>query len=92
MLRPTKFEGPELGFMVPKSAWGRGYATEVCAAVLTWAHRHEVPFVYAVTDHHNRASQRVLAKFGFVPVEEPAQTGDRKVYRRQRARATSFDG
>ena len=69
-LIPFGGEGPdvELGYAFGRPFWGRGFATEAGRAVLAEAlgplgfHR-----VVAVTLPVNLASQRVLAKLGFVP-------------------------
>jgi RimJ/RimL family protein N-acetyltransferase len=58
-----------LGYRVAQQAAGRGVATasvrELCRMA---AERHGVRIVRAATSHDNAASQRVLAKAGFVPV------------------------
>jgi len=58
-----------LGYRVAQQAAGRGVATasvrELCRLA---AERHGLRIVRAATSHDNAASQRVLAKAGFVPV------------------------
>ena len=58
-----------LGYRVAQQTAGRGVATasvrELCRMA---AERHGVRIVRAATSHDNAASQRVLAKAGFVPV------------------------
>jgi ribosomal-protein-alanine N-acetyltransferase len=55
----------ELGYVLTRSAWGRGYATEAAAAVLAFGlaeaglHR-----IMATTDPANLGSVRVLEKIG----------------------------
>ena len=65
-----------LGYRVAQQAAGRGVATasvrELCRMA---AERHGVRIVRAATSHDNAASQRVLAKAGFVPVG-PAAPAD----------------
>lgn len=57
----------ELGYRFRPSAWGRGYATEAGVAAMEHAWRAStLETIYAVTDPGNHASQRVLAKIGFV--------------------------
>ncbi|WP_034627599.1 GNAT family N-acetyltransferase [Cellulomonas cellasea] len=67
-LRPQR-EGPldevELGYRLRRAAWGSGYATEVCAALLTRAFTElDVRVVWGETMALNRASQRVMEKVG----------------------------
>ena len=65
-----------LGYRVAQQTAGRGVATasvrELCRMA---AERHGVRIVRAATSHDNAASQRVLAKAGFVPVG-PAAPAD----------------
>jgi ribosomal-protein-alanine N-acetyltransferase len=65
-----------LGYRVAQQVAGRGVATasvrELCRMA---AERHGVRIVRAATSHDNAASQRVLAKAGFVPVG-PAAPAD----------------
>jgi ribosomal-protein-alanine N-acetyltransferase len=55
----------EIGYMLRKPAWGKGYATEVCRRLLKFAFE-ETPLeeIVAVTDPNNTASQHVLEKCG----------------------------
>lgn len=59
----------ELGYRVAQQVAGRGVATagvrELCRLA---AERHGLHTLRAATSHNNVASQRVLAKAGFVPV------------------------
>lgn len=61
-------DGPELGYWLTPSAWGRGYATEAGRAVIANA-RHSLRLRRLVSGHFldNPASGRVLQKLGFVP-------------------------
>jgi [ribosomal protein S5]-alanine N-acetyltransferase len=65
-----------LGYRVAQRAAGRGVATasvrELCQIA---AARHGLRVLRAATSHGNAASQRVLAKAGFVPVG-PAAPAD----------------
>lgn len=67
-------EGPELpdgeieiGYLLKRSAWGKGYATEAAGRLLRFAFG-ETPLeeVVAVTAPENEASQRVLRKIGLI--------------------------
>ncbi|MFF4749037.1 GNAT family N-acetyltransferase [Streptomyces sp. NPDC002514] len=68
----------ELGYRVAQHVAGRGVATgtvrELCRLA---AARHGLRTLRAATAHQNAASQRVLAKAGFVPVgpADPAHLG-----------------
>jgi RimJ/RimL family protein N-acetyltransferase len=55
----------EFGFLVSRSLWGRGYATEAAEVVFEWlkALSHVVR-IQATTDVDNMASARVLEKLG----------------------------
>ena len=55
----------EVGYLLKPSAWGKGYATEVCKRLLQFAFE-ETPLteVVAVTAPPNLPSQRVLMKSG----------------------------
>jgi len=57
----------EIGYMLKRSAWGKGYATEATKRLLKFAFE-ETPLeeIVATTDPENTASQRVLEKCGLV--------------------------
>jgi len=71
----------ELGYRVAQHAAGRGVATatvrELCRLA---AARHGLRTLRAATSRENAASQRVLAKAGFVPAEpaDPADIGGKQ--------------
>ncbi len=71
----------ELGYRVAQDAAGRGLATatvrELCRLA---AARHGLRTLRAATSHSNPASQKVLAKAGFVPVgpADPADIGGKQ--------------
>lgn len=55
----------ELGFVLARDHWGRGYATEAARAVLEWLVTLEsVVRISATCDIENAASVRVLEKIG----------------------------
>ena len=67
-LRPER-DGPldevELGYRLRQEAWGKGYATEVSAALLAKAFTElDVRVVWGETMALNRASQKVMEKVG----------------------------
>lgn len=56
-----------LGYVLAKSAWGRGFATEAAGALLAWAFETmDLNRVEAQADTRNDASAHVLEKLGFV--------------------------
>lgn len=55
----------EVGYMLLPEAWGQGFATEMCGALLRFAFTHTaLPEVVACTDPDNAASRHVLTKCG----------------------------
>ncbi|WP_170130977.1 GNAT family N-acetyltransferase [Deinococcus yavapaiensis] len=57
----------ELAYLLDRSAWGRGFATEAAWAALKWAFGEgRLERVVAVTYPENTPSRRVLEKLGFV--------------------------
>ena len=80
LYRFTEDGTAELGYRVAQQAAGRGVATatvrELCRLA---AARHGLRTLKAATNHENVASQKVLAKAGFVPVgpADPAHIGGR---------------
>ncbi len=66
MLIKTEFEIPELGFMIVKNQWGKGFATEAARALIDFGMGElKYPGIAAVTDHDNTASIHILEKLGF---------------------------
>ncbi len=65
MLLQTRFDQPELGFMLPQRLWGQGLATQAALAVARYAFDElQLPLVYATTSLTNAPSMRVLEKIG----------------------------
>ena len=62
------FDGEvEVGYLLHKKYWGKGYATEALTALLAWAKQHiEVEHIIAITPADHTASQRVIRKCGMV--------------------------
>ena len=66
-LHPLGGRGPdvELGYTLARSAWGRGYATELGRALVDHAFAElDVPRVVAQVEPPNHASRHVLEKLG----------------------------
>ncbi len=57
----------EIGYFLKRSAWGRGYATEVCRRLLQFAFQEvSLNEVVASVDEDNVASKKVLVKSGLL--------------------------
>lgn len=55
----------EVGYLLKPGAWGKGYATEICARLLRFAFQQTALVrVVACTDPQNHPSQQVLLKCG----------------------------
>jgi RimJ/RimL family protein N-acetyltransferase len=55
----------EVGYILKRSAWGNGYATEACCRLVQFAfEKTKLDEVVAVTDPRNAVSQKVLRKCG----------------------------
>lgn len=59
----------EVGYILKRSAWGKGYATEACKRMLRFAFEDTpLDVVVACTATDNTASQHVLTKCGMKPL------------------------
>lgn len=71
-------DGPELGYWIAPSAWGRGYATEAGHAVIHIARDAlGLPRLHSGHFVDNPASGRVLRKLGFRPTGRVVQRHSR---------------
>ena len=62
-----RIEGPRanIGYVLRRSAWGHGYASEAAKLIVEWAiNQDSIYRVWAVCDAENKASARVLEKAG----------------------------
>ncbi|ABA20863.1 GCN5-related N-acetyltransferase [Trichormus variabilis ATCC 29413] len=63
-IRINQFKA-ELGYVLTKSEWGKGYMPEAVQALTDWAlGQNEIYRVWAVCDVENQASKRVMEKVG----------------------------
>jgi ribosomal-protein-alanine N-acetyltransferase len=63
----------QVGFTLAKSAWGKGYATEMAAALLAYGFLDlKLPRIVGIASLQNHASQRVLTKIGLLRKGERA--------------------
>lgn len=58
--------GPELGYWLGRTFWGRGFATEAARALLTWAAQAGTRAMVSGHFADNPASGKVLSKAGFL--------------------------
>jgi RimJ/RimL family protein N-acetyltransferase len=55
----------ELAWVIHRSRWNRGYATEAASAALSWAWRHtEIHHIVSLINADDRRSMRVATKVG----------------------------
>jgi RimJ/RimL family protein N-acetyltransferase len=57
---------PDLGFMVPRRLWGKGYGFEAARAVVSEAWDRKIPALKARIHEGNNRSAGLLIKLGFV--------------------------
>jgi len=65
--RPHGIKEIELGYLLARKRWGKGFATEAAGACLQFGFE-KLGFreIIALTDLENTASQKILEKIGFV--------------------------
>jgi [ribosomal protein S5]-alanine N-acetyltransferase len=69
LFQRDKLDYPDLGFAFLPEYTGLGYAEEASKAVLNFGfNKLKLPAIYAITDHDNVNSQKLLAKLGFVEI------------------------
>ena len=76
----------EAGWIVAKSAWGKGYAQEAMEAALAWFEReHGAAPTLCMIDQGHRASEAVAAKLGYTACDRYEEQDERPliVYRRE---------
>jgi Acetyltransferases, including N-acetylases of ribosomal proteins len=74
MLKKTTTELPELGYMLPKHQWSKGYATEIASLIIGYAGRDlKLSKVRATTSPDNHHSIRILEKIGMRQSEVGAE-------------------
>ena len=65
LINPEGWPGAEVGYLLGKTWWGRGYATEGAQAALDWAFRErDVDRILSLIDPANAASVRVAERIG----------------------------
>jgi [ribosomal protein S5]-alanine N-acetyltransferase len=67
-LNESNGEVPDLGFMVPRPLWGKGFGFEAASAVVGEGWRRGIAGLQARVHDGNERSARLLAKIGFSEV------------------------
>lgn len=68
------WELPDIGYLIDRAHWGRGYAGEALAAFIAHRRRAGSTHLTADTDPANRASIRLLQRHGFLETGSAAKT------------------
>lgn len=65
IINPADWPGPEVGYLLGRQWWGRGYATEAANAAMDWGFR-EIGFEHLISliDPANTASIAVATRLG----------------------------
>jgi len=78
IINPAEWPGPEVGYLLGKAWWGRGYATEAARAAMDWGFR-EIGFgeLISLIDPANAASIAVATRLGETLLDEIELWGHR---------------
>lgn len=65
IINPVDWPGPEVGYVLGRAYWGRGYATEAAGAAMSWGFE-QIGFddLISLIDPDNAASIRVATRLG----------------------------
>lgn len=62
----TNYKIAELGYLIDKEEWGKGYATEAITKLIQWGFKNlKLNKIYATTCIENNPSRKLLRKFNF---------------------------
>lgn len=62
----TNYKIAELGYLIDKEEWGKGYATEAITSLISWGFKSlKLNKIYAKTCIENKPSRKILKKFNF---------------------------
>jgi RimJ/RimL family protein N-acetyltransferase len=86
-----QFDETEVGWILRREAWGRGYATEAGRACIDWGFSElELSYLTAMISPGNHRSARVAERLGMAPTRNDHLLGDPVVvYRLDRAIAAA---
>jgi RimJ/RimL family protein N-acetyltransferase len=78
IINPADWPGPEVGYLLGRPWWGRGYATEAAGAAMAWGFG-EIGFdeLLSLIDPANTASIAVAMRLGESPRGEAEVMGNR---------------
>jgi RimJ/RimL family protein N-acetyltransferase len=78
IINPQDWPGTEIGYLLGKAWWGRGYATEAARAALDWAFgERDFERMLSLIDPANAASIRVAERIGETLRDETTLWGHR---------------
>jgi ribosomal-protein-alanine N-acetyltransferase len=66
-------QNPTVGYLLARSEWGQGFASEALAAMVRWADELELQRLLAPFHPDNAASRRVLVRGGFQMLDSWSQ-------------------
>jgi ribosomal-protein-alanine N-acetyltransferase len=73
---PIENDEIEIGYLLHKKFWGKGYASEIVTTLLEWATKHiDTEFIVAYAPEKHVASQRVMQKCGMQPYKNVMARG-----------------
>ena len=65
IINPADWPGPEVGYLLGRPWWGRGYATEAARAAMDWGFREKgFTDLISLIDPENHASIAVATRLG----------------------------
>lgn len=65
IINPAEWPGPEVGYLLGRAWWGRGYATEAAQAAMDWGfEQFAFDDLLSLIDPDNRASIAVATRLG----------------------------
>ena len=71
-----QFDEAEVGWVLRREAWGRGYATEAARACAAWGFAaFDYPYLTAMIRSENARSIRVAERLGMTPLREDVLFG-----------------